>query len=126
MDRIDIWLPVEHIDYEKLSGLNSADHSAECSSDIKSRVLSARELQKLRFGTSMKLNAHMHPKDVERLHIDPSARDVLHKSAEQLKLSPRSYHRMIKLARTIADLDNADIINEFHILEALQYRPKQN
>lgn len=120
MDRIDIWLPVEHIDYKKLSGL----HSAEKSTDIKERVLRARTLQQKRFGTTKKLNAHMHAKDVEKLQIDPSAQEILHKSAEQLKLSPRGYHRMIKLARTIADLDNIEIINDNHILEALQYRPK--
>ena len=121
MDRIDIWLPVEHIDYEKLGG----SHTAEKTADIKKRVESARNIQQKRFGTPKKLNVHMHAKDVEQLEMKPEARRILHKSAEQLKLSPRSYHRMIKLARTIADLDGSEIIAEDHILEALQYRPKQ-
>jgi magnesium chelatase family protein len=68
----------------------------------------------------------MQSKDVERLLITDTARQTLNKSAQMMKLSPRAYHRMIKLARTIADLENSAEISEDHILEALQYRPKQN
>jgi magnesium chelatase family protein len=68
----------------------------------------------------------MQSKDVERLLITDTARQTLNKSAQMMKLSPRAYHRMIKLARTIADLENSTEVSEDHILEALQYRPKQN
>jgi magnesium chelatase family protein len=68
----------------------------------------------------------MQSKDVEKLSITDTARQTLNKSAQMMKLSPRAYHRMIKLARTIADLENSAEISEDHILEALQYRPKQN
>jgi magnesium chelatase family protein len=122
MDRIDLWIPVEHIDYDKLGN----QHNAEKSSEIKTRVKNAREKQHERFGTYKNLNAHMQSKDVERLLITDTARQTLNKSAQMMKLSPRAYHRMIKLARTIADLENSAEISEDHILEALQYRPKQN
>lgn len=122
MDRIDLWIPVEHIDYDKLGN----QHNAEKSSEIKTRVKSAREKQYERFNTYKNLNAHMQSKDVEKLMMSESARLILNKSAQMMKLSPRAYHRMIKLARTIADLENSAEISEDHILEALQYRPKQN
>ena len=68
----------------------------------------------------------MQSKDVEQLEITDNARQTLNKSAQMMKLSPRAYHRVIKLARTIADLESSEIITDDHILEALQYRPKQN
>lgn len=122
MDRIDLWIPVEHIDYEKLG----TSHQAEKSIVIKDRIEKSRSKQFERFGTCQKLNAHMQSKDVEQLDITPDARKTLNTSAQMMKLSPRAYHRVIKLARTIADLDSSEIINNDHILEALQYRPKQS
>lgn len=122
IDRIDLWIPVEHIDYEKLG----TSHHAEHSDTVKQRVSDARAVQFKRFGTYQKLNAHMQSKDVEQLEIADDARKTLNTSAQVMKLSPRAYHRVIKLARTIADLDHAQIINNDHILEALQYRPKQH
>ena len=120
MDRIDLWIPVEHIDYEKLGN----SHNAEKSEAIKERVKNSRDRQYHRFNTYQKLNAHMQSRDVEELVITPEAKQTLNKSAHIMKLSPRAYHRVIKLARTIADLDNSEIITEDHILEGLQYRPK--
>lgn len=122
MDRIDLWIPVEHIDYEKLGN----SHHAEKSGMIKDRVKQTRDKQFNRFNTYQKLNAHMQSKDVEQLEMTDSARQALNKSAQMMKLSPRAYHRVIKLARTIADLESSGIITDDHILEALQYRPKQN
>ncbi len=122
MDRIDLWIPVEHIDYEKLGN----NHHAEKSDTIKNRVKQTRDKQFERFNTHQKLNAHMQSKDVEQLEITDNARQTLNKSAQMMKLSPRAYHRVIKLARTIADLESSEIITDDHILEALQYRPKQN
>jgi magnesium chelatase family protein len=67
----------------------------------------------------------MSVRDLEKYaYIKPEIRKILDTSAERLQLSPRAYHRVIKLARTIADLENEQDILENHILEALQYRPK--
>ncbi len=123
VDRIDIWMTVEHIDYDKLSG---TDHRGESSDAVRSRVQAARERQAKRFGTTMKLNAHMHARDIEKLGISDEVKKLLNDSATALNLSPRAYHRIIKLACTIADLDNADAISTNHVLEALQYRPRMN
>ena len=120
LDRIDLSIPVEHIDYDKLS----TNHNAETSKIIQERIVAARDIQHARFGNYKKLNAHMHSKDIDQLVITDTARDTLHTSAQIMKLSPRAYHRIIKLAQTIADLEHAETITEDHILEALQYRPK--
>lgn len=122
LDRIDLSIPVEHIDYEKLG----TSHHAENSAVIKQRIEQARTKQEKRFGIPSKLNAHMHAKDIEHLEVTDTARQTLTKSAQMMKLSPRAYHRVLKLARTIADLDNSETIQDDHVLEALQYRPKQN
>lgn len=122
LDRIDLSIPVEHIDYEKLG----ESHHADTSLVIRERINNARIVQQKRFNIVGKLNAHMNSKDVDQLSIDSNARETLHKSAHIMKLSPRAYHRVIKLARTIADLEHTETINEDHILEALQYRPRQN
>lgn len=122
MDRIDLWIPVEHIDYEKLSNYESG----ETSDQVKNRVLEARTIQEKRFNTRSKQNAHMSAKELEKITMSVETKKLLNTSAEKLKLSPRAYHRVIKLAQTIADLDNSPEITAEHILEALQYRPKGN
>jgi len=120
MDRIDIWLEVEHIDYEKLS---DKDFPKTDTSDIVAqRINNVRDIQKERQG---KKNSELSVKDLENIEIENDAQEILNTSAEKLALSPRSYHRIIKLARTIADLDNVQTIHLSHILEALQYRSKQ-
>jgi magnesium chelatase family protein len=74
----------------------------------------------------IKTNAELSAKDlVKHIKLSDSVKEILNTSAKQLDLSARSYHRIIKLARTIADLDGASDISENHILEALQYRPKR-
>ena len=124
IDRIDIWLSVENVDYEKLSDRN---FQAEDSLQIQSRVLEARAKQALRFqGMKIKTNSEMGVKEIDQLEISDEVRKLLNESARRFDLSPRSYHRIIKLAQTIADLDNSDKIKEPHIMEALQYRPKIN
>jgi magnesium chelatase family protein len=122
IDRIDIWTIVEHVDYHKLSDntLNT-----ETSDDIHERILRARRVQEIRFGTTRRLNAHMNIKDIEQLKLSREVKDLLNKSAETLNLSPRAYHRMIKIARTIADLAQVEHITTDHILEAFQYRPRR-
>ncbi|MAQ77023.1 magnesium chelatase [Candidatus Campbellbacteria bacterium] len=120
VDRIDIWLPVEHIDYESLT---DAQHSGESSETIQKRVCTARSFRTQRTG-KIDLNNAMSSRDVQNLDLSDSVLTVLRRSAEHMKLSPRAYHRVIKLARTIADLEEAVSITESHILEALQYRPQ--
>ena len=121
MDRIDIWMTVEHIEYEKLS---NHQEPSENSVTVRARILQARAMQEKRFGNALKLNAHMHARDIESLNLSEEVKTVLNGGAKQLRLSPRGYHRIIKLARTIADLAHSLEIRSEHILEAFQYRVK--
>jgi len=137
MDRIDIWVTVGNVDYEKLS---SEIQEGEKTETIKERVKRAREIQAKRFSTqgnlmsggknsSRKINTNSEM-NVKELNIYAPLNDdikkLLNQSAERLQLSARAYHRTIKLARTIADLDGSKDISQSHILEALQYRPREN
>lgn len=123
MDGIDIHVVVEHIDYEKLS---DGTPTGEQSEDIRKRVVAARERQRARFESSTRTNAHMKAYDLKNLSIAEPVWQTLNQSARALSLSQRAYHRTIKLAQTIADLDESDSITDSHILEALQYRPKSS
>ncbi len=123
MDRIDIWLTVEHIDYDKLG---QSDPNAEHSTTVAERIQHARKIQEKRFGNTATLNAHMTTRDITGQVLSPATTELLNNSAKTLKLSPRAYHRIIKLARTIADLENSETIESEHILEALQYRPRES
>jgi magnesium chelatase family protein len=126
IDRIDLWVSVGNVDYKKLGG----EGHGEPSEKIKERVERAREIQKKRFkkfGKEITTNSEMNVKDLGvMVHLDGKVRDLLDDSAEHLGLSARAYHRVIKIARTIADLENSPEIEENHILEAIQYRPKVN
>jgi magnesium chelatase family protein len=126
IDRIDLWVSVGAVDYKKLGG----EGNGEKSEQIKKRVEMAREIQKNRFkkfGKDITSNSEMNVKDLgTMIHLGGKVRDMLDDSAERLGLSARAYHRVIKIARTIADLENSPEIEENHILEALQYRPKVN
>lgn len=124
IDRIDLWLGVYGIDHKKLEDDNSP---RETSKNIAKRVLAAREIQKKRFaGSKILTNSEMSVRDIKKYcALDDESKSVLQAAATRLDLSPRSYHRVIKLARTIADLANERNIKKEHLLEALQYRPKQ-
>ena len=97
---------------------------------IKNRVKKAREIQKDRFkklGRDISTNSEMNVKDLSDIvKLEKEVRDLLDDSAERLGLSARAYHRVIKIARTIADLENSIEVKANHILEAIQYRPKVN
>ena len=112
------------IDYKKLHG----EGDGESSVVIKDRVEKARVIQKNRFlklGKKISLNSEMNAKDLsEIVKLNSEVRDLLDNSASKLSLSARAYHRVIKLARTIADLEGKEEIENNHILEAIQYRPK--
>ncbi len=124
MDRIDMWVNVLNIDYDKLG---SKKKEGVESSVIKKRVLAARDKQGIRLkGSKAKTNGEMGVKDIDKLvELKPEVKNILNDTAKKLNLSARAYHRVIKLARTIADLDEQENIELKHILEALQYRPKQ-
>lgn len=118
MDRIDIWLEVEHIDYEKLDQQQAQSLTSD---DMRNHVQQARDFS---FKRQAKKNAFLSARDLEHIPITDTARALLRTSAERLGLSPRSYHRVVKVARSIADLEQSASIEDQHILEALQYRPK--
>ncbi len=121
LDRIDIHVEVPRIPYEKLAG----DGQGETSEQIRSRVEAARTVQRERFqGTSLTCNADMGPADV-RAHcpVEGPAQSILKAAVSQMHLSARAYHRILKVARTIADLENSPEISPAHVAEAVQYRP---
>lgn len=122
IDRIDIWLPVEHVEYEQLA--NISESHEESSDDIRLRVEHARERQYIRNSHhEMRLNKNLSSKEIQKEPLSNDVLQLLNDGARKLNLSPRAYHRIIKLARTIADLDGIESIQNEHILEALQYRP---
>lgn len=127
MDRIDIWVTVQNVDYEKLS---NDTQEGEKTNTIKERVKKAREIQIKRFKNAprkINTNSEMNVKELNiYAPLDNETKKLLNQSAERLQLSARAYHRTIKLARTIADLEGVPNISQSHILEALQYRPREN
>ncbi len=120
LDRIDIQVEVAPVDFKSLSSRQQAETSAE----IKERVKKARAMQVQRFyGTSVSCNADIRAGMVNYYCImDDRARTMLEKVFDVLGLSARAYDKILKVARTIADLDNSDIIRQNHIAEAVQYR----
>ena len=120
LDRIDIHVEVPAVEYEDLTNYNDAEPSAK----IKERVNKARKIQTERFrGTSVTCNAGI-TADIFRevCATDDKAQEILRKAFDKLGLSARAYDRVLKVARTIADLDESEIIRAEHILEAVQYR----
>lgn len=124
MDRIDMWFEVTRIPHEELSARTK---QTDATSAARASVARAREHQHKRFAhTSIMQNASMNAKHVEELvPLDTETRTLLNTAAKKHNLSPRAYHRVIKLARTIADLDESRYVQAPHIFEALSYRPKE-
>lgn len=122
LDRIDMHLDVPRVDFDKLSGLPEGETSAA----IRDRVIVAHEIQTRRFtGSGIHSNAHMHAKQVqEYCAVDERTRDLLRQAVLKLHLSARSYHRVLKISRTIADLAGQTAIGYTHVAEALQYRQR--
>ena len=122
MDRIDLWTEVPKVEHEKLL---TNQQSGTSSRALQSAVLSARERQYHRLGTG-RTNATMSVQEITtHINIEKSTKHLLDQSASKLNLSPRVYHKILKLSRTIADLDQSTDITDAHILEALSYRPRE-
>jgi magnesium chelatase family protein len=120
-DRIDMHVAVGAVALRDLSAPPTGDASAV----MRARVERAREAQRTRYRSlqNVSCNAHVPGRWLDRqTPIDVAARRLLHAAAASLALSARSYHRVIKVARTIADLGGADAIGAQHMGEALRYR----
>ncbi|HHX44405.1 MAG TPA: YifB family Mg chelatase-like AAA ATPase [Chloroflexi bacterium] len=123
MDRIDIHVEVPRVAYEKLAGSTLGEPSAR----IRDRVEGARRRQAERLtAAGLHANAEMGPAEVRRFcDLDEAGRGLIRAAMRQLNLSARAYHRVLKLARTIADLAGEERIQAPHLAEALQYRPRE-
>lgn len=123
VDRVDLWIDVPAVLYKKLS---DTTETGEKTHAVQQRVREAREVQSKRFGKRSYVNAHMGPKEISQfVPLTENLKGLLNASAEKLGLSARAYHKVIKIARTIADLERSKNVEAPHLLEALQYRPKK-
>lgn len=120
LDRIDIHIEVPKVEFEQLADKRKGENSEE----IRKRVLSAREIQNARFkNKSISYNAQMGPKEIEEFcALDDASMNLIKNAMEKLNLSARAYDRILKVARTVADLENSEAILSAHIAEAIQYR----
>lgn len=120
LDRIDIHVEVPRVEYDKLTD----DRRSEPSDSIRARVQAARDRQSARFaGTRMLCNADMGVHEVQTYAgLDTEGEALIKSAMRQLDLSARAYHRVLKLSRTIADLEGSEPIKAHHLAEALQYR----
>ncbi len=138
LDRIDIHVEVPRVEYDKLSD----QRLGEASGSIQGRVEAAREIQRQRFASGSRsqretsagvaalstvptCNSDMRPAEVRLFcNLDETGRALMRMAMNQLQLSARAYHRVLKLSRTIADLASSEQILPAHLAEALQYRPR--
>ncbi|MEI0530745.1 YifB family Mg chelatase-like AAA ATPase [Brachyspira pilosicoli] len=122
LDRIDISIEVRGIDYDKM--ISKAD--GETSSSMRKIVDEARKIQEKRFrenGLKIFSNSSMGIRDIEKFCIlDSKAKNILNMAMQKFSMSARSYNKILKVSRTIADIENKEVIETSHITEALQYR----
>ncbi len=120
LDRIDLTISVPEVEYDKLEG--DGDLS---SAELRERILRARDMQRERFvGTAVTVNAEMGLRDIKKLALTPSVKQILRRAHDEYRLSARAYHRLIRTSRTVADLAGSPDIEGTHVLESLQYRPR--
>ena len=124
MDRIDLWVGVQHVDYETLSHA----HSHEDSDIVRERVIKSRKFAEETFrkeGDNISMNKHMSSKDIKKhIKLSDEAKETIKNMSQTYALSPRAYHRVLRVAKTIANMEHKENIDSNHILEAFQYRPK--
>ncbi|OGO38206.1 MAG: hypothetical protein A2Z03_07650 [Chloroflexi bacterium RBG_16_56_8] len=130
LDQIDMRIEAPRVDYGKLS----SDRMGETSEVIRERVEAARQRQRQRFSnhrepatrtSNVICNADMHVGEIRKhCKLDDQGQSLMRSAMTQLQLSARAYHRILKLARTIADLAGSETIQASHLAEALQYRPR--
>lgn len=121
LDRIDIHIEVTPVPFEKLS----EERKGESSMEIRQRVMKARDIQTKRFkdSDSVHYNAQMNTKQIRKYCVlDDASKQLLKTAMERLNLSARAYDRILKVSRTIADIEGVETINGSHISEAIQYR----
>jgi magnesium chelatase family protein len=121
VDRIDMWLEIPAVDHKALVAGVRIENETK---DATKKIERARMLQRNRYGDgASKLNAHLSSRDIKKyIPLESAVQNKLALAADRMSLSPRAVHRVIKLARTIADLDAVRDVAEKHVLEALQYR----
>ncbi|MEX0933144.1 MAG: YifB family Mg chelatase-like AAA ATPase [Candidatus Paceibacterota bacterium] len=128
MDRIDLWVEVGEVTLATLGVISKEQQKANKEAEKRacSRIARARTIQKTRYAkTGATKNAHLGPREIHRLvQADEKVYTLLERAAGELGLSARGYHKMLKVARTIADLEDSKRVTEEHLLEALQYRQK--
>jgi len=126
-DRIDLWSTMGPVELGELGKRNALGTETKAARE---RVLKARAAQHGRFVHTKhpnKTNSDLSPRELDELvPLRPKVREILEKAGTRLAMSPRAFHRVIKVARTIADLDESPDINESHVLEALQYRERKS
>ena len=121
MERVDIHLEMVRVPFQKLVSLDAG----ESSSAIRSRVETARKVQEARFckwgKPGVMVNGDMGPAEVQQFcAIDEAGRNLIRAAMQQMNLSPRAYHRILRLGRTIADLAGEESVQVHHLAEALQ------
>jgi magnesium chelatase family protein len=122
LDRIDICIEAPRVDISDLT--EKTKRVNESSATIRQRVMKAREIQEKRFeGTELKFNSEMSPKDIKKYcKLGIREENYLEDAFCRMELSARAYHKVLRVARTIADIDGSENIQQLHLCEALSYR----